>query len=173
MKIILWGYMGTGKTTIGKALAKTLQYPFFDLDNEIEKNVGLSVSEIFKTKGELFFRKKENEILSSILSNNSQFILSLGGGTPMYFNTSKYLNQLDDVLTINLSAQVSTLTNRLFPERYKRPLINYCKTKEELNDFIKKHLFERMQLYHSATITINIDDKSINKIVSEIVLQLF
>ncbi len=173
MQIILWGYMGSGKTSVGKRLAQTLQYSFLDLDNEIEKEESLSISELFKIKGEIYFRKKENEIVKKIIASNNKCVLSLGGGTPVYNNLASYLSNQQNTTCIYLSAHSQTLTTRLFNEKNKRPLLNYCETPEQLNDFIRKHLFERNIVYNTANIIVKVDNLDIKKIVEKIVIQLF
>ncbi len=173
MKIILWGYMGSGKTSIGKLLASTLQYSFLDLDNEIEREESLTISALFKKKGEIYFRRKEHEVLKKIISSDKNIVLSLGGGTPLYSNIAAFLTTQDDVITIYLSANSETLTGRLLPETHNRPLINHCTTYEKLTDFIRKHLFERLPVYSSAKLTIQTDNKKKEEIVETIVSQLF
>ena len=74
--------MGVGKTTIGKRLAEKIFFPFMDLDTFIEQKEGKKISQIFKDKGEIYFRKKEREYLTELLKSSSPMVLSLGGGTP-------------------------------------------------------------------------------------------
>ena len=78
MKIILLGYMGSGKSTIGHHLAKKLYLTFTDLDNHIEKKENKTISEIFNEKGEIYFRKKEHEYLKQFINENDSYVLSLG-----------------------------------------------------------------------------------------------
>ena len=84
--LILMGYMGSGKTSIGKKISKILNVNFFDLDELIEKKYNKSVKNIFDDFGEIQFRKKEKEVLEKIMSKKKLFVLSLGGGTPCYFD---------------------------------------------------------------------------------------
>ena len=84
--IILMGYMGSGKTSIGKKISKILNVNFFDLDELIEKKYNKSVKNIFNDFGEIQFRKKEREVLEKILCKKKLFVLSLGGGTSCYFD---------------------------------------------------------------------------------------
>jgi shikimate kinase len=166
MKIVLLGYMGCGKSVVGEFLAKKTQIPFYDLDNEIEKLTQSSISELFKNKGEIFFRKKENEVLKSYLDKKEDFVLSLGGGTPCYFNNHELLQQ-DDVFSIYLKASTDTLVNRLINEKDKRPLL-HNQDEVTLKDFINKHLFDRNYYYHQATKVVIVDDKSVEQIANEI-----
>jgi len=165
MKIVLVGYMGSGKSTVGKVLAEKLNVDFFDLDDIIEKENKLSVSDIFKTKGELFFRKQENQLLTNVLNKNS-FVLSVGGGTPMYFNNMKLIIQ--NSISIYLRSDLSTLTERLFKEKENRPLISHLKTKESMKEFIAKHIFERKVQYENAKYVVDISNKIVDVIKDEI-----
>jgi shikimate kinase len=172
MKIILLGYMGSGKTAVGQRLAEVLQVPFLDLDREIQKKTSNTISEIFKNKGEIFFRKTEFEVLQNLLDTENSYVLALGGGTPCYGNTMQLVGGYKDVRTIFLQTSLVELTERLFLERDKRPLISHLDTKETLHDFIRKHIFERNFYYNQANIKVKAD-APINQIVSDIVVQLF
>lgn len=166
MKIVLIGYMGSGKSVIGAFLAEKLNIPFYDLDNEIEKITQSSIVELFQSKGEIYFRKKENEVLNAFLDRKDDFVLSLGGGTPCYFNNHELLAQ-EGVFSIYLKATVDTLVNRLISEKDKRPLL-HNQDEVSLRDFINKHLFDRNFYYHQANKIVAIDNKSIAEIVDEI-----
>jgi len=173
MKLALLGYMGSGKSTIGKALADHINFDFFDLDQEIEKSENQSISELFEHRGEIFFRKEEVETLSHFLNIPQKMVLSLGGGTPCYGNTMQLLQKHEGVTTIYLKASVSLLTERLWNEQKTRPMIAHLHSKELLNDFIRKHLFERGFFYNQSDIIISTDEKSIQEIVESIVVKLF
>ena len=166
MKIVLLGYMGCGKSVIGDFLAKKVLVSYYDLDHEIERITQSSITELFQSKGEIYFRKKENEILKSLLCNNENFVLSLGGGTPCYYNNHELIAKEGD-LSIYLKASVDTLVNRLIHETEKRPLL-HNQDEVALKDFISKHLFDRNFYYHQATKVINVDNKTIEEIVKEI-----
>ena len=166
MKIVLLGYMGCGKSVIGAFLAEKLQIPFYDLDQEIEKETQISIGKLFQTRGEIYFRKKENGTLKSFLDKKENFILSLGGGTPCYYNNHELLLQ-EGVFSIYLKASVDTLVSRLINEKEQRPLL-YNQDEVSLKDFIKKHLFDRNFYYHQATKMITVDDKSVEQIANEI-----
>ena len=170
MKVVLLGYMGCGKSIIGAFLAEKLQVPFYDLDHEIEKLTHKSIAELFQTKGEIYFRKKENEVLKTILDQKETFVLSLGGGTPCYYNNHELLQQ-DDVTSFYLKASVANLVARLSSETAKRPILSGFNA-AELTDFINKHLFDRSFYYHQVQHVIHVDDKSIAKISDEIIEKL-
>jgi len=158
MKIVLIGYMGSGKSTIGKQLAKLLNVQFKDLDQEIEQIEKQPIKEIFVNKGEIYFRKKEIDVLKTILNENKNIILATGGGTPCFGNTMEYLNSDTEIKTIYLKATISTLVSRLYNERKTRPLISHLESKEELKNFISKHLFERSYFYNLASIKVNTEN---------------
>ena len=162
-KIILVGYMGSGKTTIGKKLADNLQIPFIDLDQYIEVKEELSITDLFDKKGEVYFRKKEHMYLKELMERTENFVLSLGGGTPCYANNHLYL-QSKDVESIYLKASITTLENRLTIST-NRPLLKHV---TNLKEYIAQHLFERNYFYNFSQHTIVIDNKDTEAIVDEI-----
>ena len=165
-KIILLGYMASGKTTMAELLSKKSKINTVDLDKLIEKTENLSINEIFNTKGELYFRKLENQILQETIKSDENLIISLGGGTPCYYNNHELLNN-ENIISIYLKASVNTLYERLLTEKLKRPIL-FDKDEEELKEFIAKHLFERNFYYNQAKYTVIIDDRNSDEIVSEI-----
>jgi shikimate kinase len=173
MNLVLIGYMGSGKSAVGKALAATLDYSFTDLDDYIQKQESMSISEIFASKGEIYFRRKESESIANILKENDKRVLATGGGTPCYGNTMNMLLDAEKVRTIYLKSSVDNLTERLFEERSKRPLIAHIEDEDTLTDFIRKHLFERAPVYERSETIISVDGKTIPGIVQEIIMQLF
>ncbi len=173
MKLILLGYMGSGKSLVGKQLANTLNYPFQDLDKIIEDQEECTISQLFSNKGEIYFRRKETEILFEILQSNSYMVLSTGGGTPCYGSTMEKLLNHDEIITIYLKSSIPALTERLFMENDTRPLIDHLDTEEELQEFIGKHLFERAPVYERSQIIIDTTDLSVSEVSAQIVAQLF
>lgn len=170
MKIILVGYMASGKTTIGKLLSRSLLLPFFDLDSIIEIELKATINEIFDQKGELFFRKKEREILESFLNTTDNYILALGGGTPCYYdNFNLYQNQ--EIKSFYLKASVFSLLERLKTQKNTRPLLANLND-GDLNEFVAKHLFERNYFYNNVQTIITVDNKNEEEIVSEILSKL-
>ncbi len=168
MKIFLLGYMGSGKSTIGKLLAADFNTDFIDLDHEIEKTEGVSISELFKKKGEIYFRKSERKLLEKILCENFDGIVSLGGGTPCYGDNLDLIKENKEATSVYLKMSVQKLTDRLFAEKDHRPLISHLEQKEQLEEFIRKHLFERGFYYNQSDLIINCDDKNPAEIVTEI-----
>ncbi len=166
MKIVLLGYMASGKSSIGKLLSKSLNINFIDLDDYIIEKEKKSISSIFKEKGEIYFRRIEHQYLKEIIENYSNFILSLGGGTPCYANNMENIND-KSINSIYLQANIPTLVNRLIKEKSDRPLIASLEDKQ-LPEFVAKHLFERRFYYEQAKHTIKIDNKTIETIATEI-----
>lgn len=172
MTIILLGYMGSGKSTIGQKLSEILKFDSLDLDVYIEEKEKKSISEVFSSKGEIYFRKIESQYLGKVLSMENT-IVSLGGGTPCYGNNMQVIKVEPNTKSIYLKASIPNLVERLYYERATRPLIDHLKTKDELTEFIGKHLFERSVFYSQADVTIAVDGKAVNKIMEEIVMELF
>lgn len=166
MKVVLLGYMTSGKSSVGKQLAVNLKCVFFDLDNEIEKALGMTIPEIFAKKGEVYFRKKESEILNSILEGNSKFVLSLGGGTPCYGRNMELVKKATKD-SIYLKVAIASLIDRISQEKNQRPLVAGI-LDEDLPEFIGKHLFERIPFYTMAENTVETDGKTIREIAQEI-----
>lgn len=165
-KIVLVGYMASGKTEIGKLLSKKLDLPFFDLDQLIENELSKTINQIFEEKGEIFFRKKEHEVFKSKINSNESFVLSLGGGTPCYANNHEFL-QKEDVISIYLKGNIATLIDRIKINKAKRPLLKDLED-DELTEYVAKHLFDRSFYYNQCKYVISIDDKSPFDAVEEI-----
>ena len=173
MIVVLIGYMASGKSTLGGILAKKLSYEFIDLDDYIEKNEKSTISNIFKLKGEIHFRKLETHYLNELLNSKSNLVLSLGGGTPCYSNNMDLVLNAKNVKSFYLKTSIPTLIARLKNEKSKRPLVAHIKTDEMLVEFIGKHLFERSQFYNLANVTLATDKKSAKDIIEELVFELF
>ncbi|AMA50692.1 MULTISPECIES: shikimate kinase [Flavobacterium] len=165
-KIVLVGYMGAGKSSIGKTLAQKLKLDFLDLDDLIVEQTGKTIREIFEKEGEIYFRKLEHTILKAQLLKKESFVLSLGGGTPCYAGNHLLLQE-DNVLSIYLKASIQLLVDRLIVESHKRPLIANLK-KEEMIEFIAKHLFDRNYYYNSCKKIVSVDNKTIDEICEEL-----
>ena len=151
-RIILIGYMGAGKTTIGKALSKELGIIFYDLDWYIESRMRKTVSEIFAERGEEGFRKIEYNMLHEV-AEFEDVIISCGGGTPCFFDNMDYLNQQG--LTVYLKADPEVLYKHLQMAKVERPLLK-GKSKEELLTFIKEQLEKREPFYTKARYTLDV-----------------
>lgn len=152
-RIFLIGYMGAGKTTIGKTLARALNLSFVDLDLYIEQRYHKSVSALFAEKGEDGFREIERMMLHEV-SAFENVVISTGGGTPVFFDNMDFMNLHG--CTIYLRASDVVLTERLYKHSDKRPLLA-GKSKEEINQFIAKTLSERDRYYSRAHIVVPIE----------------
>lgn len=162
--------MGSGKSHISKILSDKINFTLIDLDKEISRRNKLTIPEIFEKKGEIYFRKLEREVLEEILASQENIVLSLGGGTPVYYNNMEIINH--NSKSFFLMASVSTLAERLSKQKDKRPLIANIED-ENLPEFIAKHLFERNSFYSKAQFTINTDNKDPENIVAEIAEKLY
>ena len=171
MIVVLLGYMGSGKSTIGRLLATKLDSKFQDLDNYIESKQKASVSDIFKSKGEVYFRNLEATAVKELCTQQQQLVLALGGGTPCYSDTLAFLLKHPNVITVMLTTSIETLTDRLLNEKSGRPLISDL-TSDEIPEFIAKHLFERAPYYSQAEISVKTDHLSQAKLVEEIISKL-
>ena len=145
-RIILIGYMGAGKTTVGKALSKAMGLPFYDLDWYIESRMRKTVAQIFAERGEEGFRLIERNMLHEV-AEFEDVILSCGGGTPCFFDNMDYLNGQGE--TIYLKADPEVLYKHLLMGKIERPLLKN-KTPEQLIDFIKEQLEKREPFYTKA-----------------------
>lgn len=162
-KIILVGYMGSGKTTVGRKLNRNLNIDFIDLDEFIEQKEGLKISDIFNQKGEIYFRKQESIWFNHLLNEDKSLIISLGGGTPCYANNHLRL-QDDNVLSFYLKASIDTLVNRLKQES-DRPLLENI---DDLNSFVAQHIFERSYFYNFSKYKIDVNNKDVDDVCLEI-----
>lgn len=170
MIISLVGYMGSGKSHVSKILSEKLNFKLIDLDKEISKRNKMTIPEIFDKKGEIYFRKLERETLEEILASEKNVILSLGGGTPVYYNNMEIINH--NSKSVFLRASVATLAERLSKQKEKRPLIANI-ADENLAEFIAKHLFERNDFYNKAQISVITDSRTPDDIASEITEKLY
>ena len=160
--IVLLGYMGCGKTKVGKKLSKKIGAKFFDLDAEIELYQSKPISQIFDEIGEIEFRKIERKVLIKLLNKNDFFVLSLGGGTPCYFNNMELISKKTN-LTFFLNLDPKVLADRLYTRKSKRPILKSIQDKNEMLSFVNKHLFERNAYYLKATYTIKSSEKDVKK----------
>ena len=145
-RIILIGYMGAGKTTVGKALAKELRMPFYDLDWYIESRMHKTVKAIFDERGEAGFRKIEHNMLHEV-AEFEDIIISCGGGTPCFFDNIDYMNRQGE--TVYLKATPEVLYGHLKMGKTIRPLL-LNKTADEVQVFIREQLAQREPYYSRA-----------------------
>ena len=166
MKIFLLGFMGAGKSYWGKQLAEHLSLPFYDLDDVIVEAEEMSISDIFATKGEDYFRARESFWLRE-LSDADNFLISCGGGVPCFQDNMDVMNERG--VTIWLNPSLPLIVERLKRKKSKRPLIADLPD-DEIMGFVEKKLAERQPFYQQAQITIAEDDNitldTFNKILN-------
>lgn len=148
--IYLLGFMGSGKSFYGKKLAGKLNMGFIDLDKLIEQKTSMSINKIFEIKGEKEFRKLESEILKETFELNNTLV-SLGGGTPAFFNNMELINK--NGISVYIKMHPKSLVVRLLQSNNKRPLIQQLK-RNEVFEYVEKKLLERETFYNQANITI-------------------
>lgn len=151
-RIILIGYMGSGKTTVGKALSKETGMMFYDLDWYIESRMRKTVAQIFAEKGEEGFRKIEHNMLHEV-AEFENVIISCGGGTPCFFDNINYINQQGEVVYLKATPEV--LYRHLLMGKVERPLIKN-KTPEELIAYITEQVAKREEFYNKARYTLDV-----------------
>lgn len=151
-RIILIGYMGSGKTTVGKALSKETGMMFYDLDWYIESRMRKTVAQIFAEKGEEGFRKIEHNMLHEV-AEFENVIISCGGGTPCFFDNIDYINQQGEVVYLKATPEV--LYRHLLMGKVERPLIKN-KTPEELIAYITEQVAKREEFYNKARYTLDV-----------------
>ncbi|MDR1543223.1 MAG: shikimate kinase [Prevotellaceae bacterium] len=150
-RVFLTGFMGCGKTTIGKKLAQKLGFYFIDTDKFIENRCQKSVFQIFEETGEMKFREIERKIISE-LAEFENVVISTGGGLPCFFDNMEIMNNAGITIYINLTE--SKLFNHLQKSKKKRALLKNI-SDNDLQDFIKKTLSEREKFYNQAKITVH------------------
>jgi len=158
--IVLIGMMGSGKSTIGYFLSKSIDLKFVDVDKVIEKETGLKIFDIFEKKGEVYFRNLEEKITLKLLRNKKK-ILSLGGGAFLNKNIRKEVSENSVCFWLNWKN--STIVKRIFKNN-KRPIAFYS-TENDL----KKLISERSKIYSEANFKINCESLSKNMIVNKII----
>lgn len=150
MKIFLIGYMGCGKTSVGKKLAPALSYEFFDLDEAFEQLHRTTITDYFIKFGEAQFRIEEQKLLHT-LENQNNLIIGTGGGTPCYHDNIKWMKK--NGITVYLKMDVKSLQKRLHDSKRDRPLL-LDKTESEVEQFIKNSLQKRILFYEQADVIV-------------------
>lgn len=166
-KVYLIGYMGSGKTTLGKKLAGKLGMRFCDLDKMIEEREGMPVLNLFQTKSELYFRIVESEVLKST-NKLEGVVVSTGGGTPCFYENMPWMKQRG--VTVYIEMEAGGLAQRLDKAKADRPLIAHL-DHEGLREYIRGHLDVREPYYRQAHITVNgysLKGKRLDELAEEI-----
>lgn len=166
MKVVLVGYMASGKSSVGELLARELHFKFLDLDAYIVEDQGKSIGKIFEESGELFFRQLESEMLKKALEAHADLVLATGGGTPCYgLNMQEILANSDH--SVYLQVSVPTLVERIENAKAQRPLVSTI-IHEDLSGFVQHHLSQRVPFYEKATHRVAGDTKTVEAVVAEI-----
>lgn len=152
MRIFLIGFMGSGKSHWGSQLAEQLHIDFFDLDDQIVQAENKTIPEIFTEKGEEYFRIREKEVLEQLIDDHPSMVLSVGGGTPCFFNNIELMKKKGCVVWLN--TQVEVLLDRLIREKQKRPLLRNIDD-ADLRSYIVRKLNERRMYYEQAQVVID------------------
>ncbi len=160
--IILIGFMGSGKTTVGKRLSESLNIPFVDTDEEIEKTSNMKIADIFSKYGEVYFRDLETKEVRKLLKDTKRKVISVGGGLAVQERNQPYLKKMGTV--IFLEAREENLIKRLTGDT-TRPMLKGGDLKERIETLMK----QRQEAYHRvADLHIKTDEKNIEEIVEEI-----
>ena len=160
--VILIGFMGCGKSSVGKALADAMGIPFVDTDGMIEEQAGRKINDIFREDGEEYFRELETSVLKQLLSAQERKVIAVGGGLPVREINREYLKRLGTV--VYLLAKVETLTGRLEGDN-TRPMLRGGELKKRIETLMDA----RGELYgEAADVCVEPDDKDFEQIVKEI-----
>lgn len=160
MRVILIGFMGAGKSKLGKSLAKRLGVSFIDSDTEIEKEHQKSIGELFGEYGESHFREIEAQFIRS-LNEKDAFVLATGGGMPCFHDNMRLLNELGT--TFYLERSPKELMHRLINAKHQRPLIAGLE-EEDLLKFIEDKLSEREEYYRQSAFVLSRDEQTVDEI---------
>ena len=146
--IFLTGFMGSGKTTIGKALANRLDFDFIDLDEMIVDKLGMPIADFFREEGESRFRIIERQLLHKVSEMVKRpTVIALGGGVPCYFNNADFINKNGQSIYLRMSPE--DLLTRLLDQRKERPLMSGL-SKDKVFEYISVKLSERKAYYEMA-----------------------
>lgn len=165
MRIFLVGYMGCGKTTVGKRLATRLDLRFLDLDHYLESKHGAAVSEQFEQLGEAVFRERERDAIVEVCTQLDDILVSTGGGAPCFYDNMEQMKRFG--VTIYLKMTASALASRLKNARKSRPLLK-GKSDQELVDFIQASLQAREPFYEQAKVVVSALSIDIDGLVNRV-----
>jgi len=159
--IVIAGFMGTGKSTVAKQLARKLKMEFVDMDQVIEENKGMSIADIFARYGEDYFRQQENKLVKE-LSQRENMVIATGGGTLLSSDNAKILSQKGEIIC--LYADPTTIYNRI-KSKNNRPLLREENVLESINQLLKV----RKKIYDNIKLKIDTSDLSIKEVVERII----
>ena len=170
MRIFFIGFMGIGKSTLGKLVAQALNYEFLDFDTIIEEDMGMSISSIFAQYGEPFFRKLEHDTLGEVIQTRNDFVMGTGGGLPCFNNNMTKINEHG--CSVYLRANANEIANRLADSSGSRPLIQ-DKSREELKKYVIDLLEIRNDFYLRSHLIVDLDlslskQENVDRIIKEL-----
>lgn len=168
MKIFLLGYMGSGKSTVGKKLAEKLKLNFIDFDDYVESASGKSIPEIFEKDGEEKFRVMEQKYLLEIIKKDNS-VISLGGGTPCFHNNIELINK--NGISVYIEMTADALAKRLIKAKGKRPLI-LGMNEVDLKFFIEANMEKRLPYYSRAKHTVKSENQSAEELAEKLIQML-
>lgn len=166
--IFLIGYMASGKTTLGRALAREMGLQFIDMDFFIEQRFHDSVSSLFANRGEEWFRRIEGNVLREI-GEMENVIISCGGGTPCFGNNIEFMNSRGT--TVWVDTTIDCIVRRLMVAKVRRPLAE-GKNKDELKEYVTAHLAARLPFYRQAAIPFQGDELEDRRQIADSVARL-
>ena len=151
MVLFLIGYMGCGKSTIARQLARRTGMKYIDTDSEVEQREGASIVDIFRYNDEEYFRRAERAVLESIVDNGEDVIVATGGGLPVWGDNMEYMNRMGGTVYLRRSAE--QIASRLSPYgRMKRPKLRGLND-EELVEFMRAGIESRRAVYEQSMLT--------------------
>lgn len=161
--VVLIGFMGSGKSTVGKELAKALEYHFLDTDSYIENNAKMSIGEIFAKHGEQYFRNLETETIKNLMESTEEAVVSTGGGLPLREENADILKKNGFVVYLRVKA--STVEERLKGDT-TRPLLQGENVSKKIADLLEY----RDPIYeYGAHMVLDVDGKAVDQIVEDII----
>ncbi|MGI6453319.1 MAG: shikimate kinase [Syntrophomonadaceae bacterium] len=159
--IVLIGFMGTGKSSVGQKLAERLNMQFIDMDREIENLIGLPVKEIFRRYGEVRFRSEE-KLMSQKLGSKQNLVIATGGGTTLSQENVDILRE--NGIMINLTADAADILHRVSRKKGTRPLLGKNPGLADIETLLR----EREPIYACADLTVNTSNKTVSEVVDEV-----
>lgn len=159
--LVLIGMMGSGKSSIGRILNEQHKLPYVDIDYEIQKRMGLSIKELFATKGEAYFRQLEQEMIKETVEKELSSVISTGGGAVVTEESRLILWQ--NSFVVYLKADVTTLLERLSHDT-QRPLLQAGNAEEVLQNLLKN----RSEFYEQAHLTLQVDHMNPRLVASRV-----
>lgn len=165
--LVLIGFSGSGKSTIGPLLAKKLNCLFFDIDEQIVKNQKKTIAEIFKTSGEKYFRNIEAQVINKAVTSKKMTVIALGGGAFQRAETQKKIREM--AIVVYLSCAQKELYRRLI-KKTDRPLMP--QTGSELKEKIRTLSAKRLKNYQKADFIIATTDKTTKEVIQKIMMKI-